>query len=91
MASSGLTPAERTLRARQAAHESWANTDDPSARGRKGADGLLARFEREIDPDGKLDPADRRRRAEHKRQAHMTALAFKAAKARRLRSGQEAA
>ena len=79
----GLTAAERTLRARLAAHTSWANTADPSARARKGAAGLLAKFELEADPDGTLDPIDRRRRAEQLRKAHMARLALKSSKARR--------
>jgi len=81
-----LTPAERTLRARLAAHASWASTEDPSERAKRGAAGLLTKFEREVDPDGELAPAERRRRAEHKRREHMTRLAFQSTKARRLRA-----
>lgn len=80
-----LTPAERTLRARAAAHASHAATSDPAARAAKGAAGMLAKFERQVDPDGVLDPADRRRRAEHLRKAHMAKLALASAKARRAR------
>ena len=36
-----------------------------------------ARFEAEVDPDGKLDPATRRKRAEYARRAHMTRLALR--------------
>jgi hypothetical protein len=43
----------------------------------------MARFEREVDPDGHLDPAERTRRAESLRQAHMARLSLKAAAARR--------
>jgi hypothetical protein len=35
---------------------------------------FLARFEREVDPDGLLDIAERRRRAEYALRLHMTRL-----------------
>lgn len=78
-----LTPSERTLRARLAAHESWARTGDRATRTAAGTAAFLARFEREVDPDGVLDPADRARRAESARRAYFTRLAFKSAQARR--------
>jgi len=37
--------------------------------------GFLARFEREVDPDGLLSPEERTRRAEYARRSYMTALA----------------
>ena len=43
---------------------------------------FLEKFEREADPDGVLDPAERQRRARHLMRAHMLSLAFKSAKAR---------
>jgi len=45
----------------------------------------MARFEREVDPDGTLPPEERARRAEHKRKAYFARLALKSAKARRAR------
>lgn len=87
----GLTAAERKLRASIAGHVSWARTDDVLARtapGRRAAD---ARFEHQVDPDGVLTAAERARRAAHARRAHMQQLAFKSAKARRARSGGGAA
>ncbi len=45
----------------------------------------MARFEREVDPDGTLEPAERERRAAHARKAYYSALALKSAKARRLK------
>ena len=77
-----LTASERSMRASIAALVSWANTPDPAARAAKGAEGLLARFEREADPDGVLAPAERRRRAEQLRRAHMKRLAYRSARAR---------
>ena len=46
-------------------------------------DAFLARFEREVDPDGLLDPAERARRAEAAKRAHMSRLALASARARR--------
>jgi hypothetical protein len=46
---------------------------------------FLARFEVEVDPDGTLAPAERRRRAEHARRAYFTRLALASANARRAR------
>jgi hypothetical protein len=68
------------------AHESWANTSDRAARTKPARDAMLARFEREVDPDGALDPAERARRAEHKRKAYFQRLAMKSARARRRRA-----
>ena len=34
-------------------------------------DGFYAKFEREVDPEGKLTPQERAKRAEHARKAHM--------------------
>ena len=78
----GLTPAERTLRARLAAHAMHARHDarQTTANGRAA---FLARFEAEVDPDGTLAPKERRRRAEHARRAYFTRLALASAKARR--------
>ncbi len=74
---------ERALRARMAAHSSWAKTADPSARTAPARKAALDRFEREVDPDGILPPAERARRAEHARKAYFTRLALASAKARR--------
>ena len=43
----------------------------------------MARFEREVDPDGTLAPDERACRAEHLRKAHFTRLALASAKSRR--------
>ncbi len=45
--------------------------------------GFMAKFEREVDPDGVLAPEERARRADAARRAHMARLALKSAKARR--------
>ncbi len=79
-------PASRTSIARLGAHESWARTPDRSARTAPGRAVFDARFEREVDPDGTLPPAERARRAEHARRAYFTRLALASAKARRARA-----
>jgi hypothetical protein len=81
----GLTQAERKLRAQVAAHSRWARSgvDDGAAQARRAQAGLVAKFEREVDPEGKLPPAERTRRAEHARRAHMAKLSLASAKARR--------
>lgn len=76
-----LTPEQRTLRARAAAHARWAR-EDPRPQAALGQSGLVARFEREVDPDGVLPPAERARRAEHARKAYFTRLALESSKAR---------
>lgn len=77
-----LTPEQLTLRARLAAHESWAATADPTARTAPARAAFLDRFERQVDPDGVLDPVDRARRAEQAKKAYFLRLAFQSAKAR---------
>lgn len=70
-----MTPTERRLAASIAAHESWANTPDRSARtapARRAAD---AKF---LEQAGG-DPV----RAEHLRKAHFQRLALKSAQSRR--------
>jgi hypothetical protein len=82
-----LSPAERSLRARLAAYAMHAQHDTrrTSANGRAA---FLARFEREVDPDGRLDPQERYRRAEQARHAYFARLALAAAKARRAKRGR---
>jgi hypothetical protein len=87
---SSLTPTERSLRAQIAAHESWANTDDPSARTANARKAMLDKFETQVDPDGKLTPAERAKRAAHARKAHFKRLALKSAQVRRRRGGDAA-
>jgi len=49
---------------------------------------FLDRFEREADPDGTLDPAERARRARHLRAAYFTRLALRSADVRRQRANR---
>lgn len=74
---------DRVLRAQLAAHESWARTEDRTARTAPARDAFMARFERQVDPDGVLSPQERTIRAEHAKKAHFLRLALKSAQARR--------
>jgi len=80
----GLSPAERSLRARLAANTMHAR-NDAQATTAKARAAFLARFERLADPEGQLPPAERQRRAQQLRSAYFAQLALAAAKARRAR------
>ena len=76
-----LSPASRSLRTRIGAYALHAKHDarETTAAARAAA---LARFEREVDPDGKLVPAERARRAVFARKAHFARLALRSARVR---------
>ncbi len=57
-------------------------THDPHQYTAAGRRAFLDRFEREVDPDGTLPPAERAARAEAARKAYMAALAAKSAAVR---------
>jgi len=78
-----LTPSQRTLRAQIAAHKSWSTTADRAARTSAARDAASLRFEREVDPENMLDPAERARRARSARSAYFRQLAFKSSRSRR--------
>jgi hypothetical protein len=81
--------AERSLRGRLAAHVLHARRDPRETTANARA-AFLARFEREVDPAGQLDPSERRRRAEQARRAYFIRLSLAALEARRARSAGEA-
>ena len=83
-----LTAAERTARARMAAHALHATRDarETTASARRA---FLARFETQVDPTRSLPEAERMRRAESAKTAYFIGLALRSAKARRLRSRDE--
>lgn len=68
------------------AHTRWAKEPDRRAATAPARKGFRARFEREIDPDGVLSPAELAIRTDHAISAHMGRLAL--AKARK--AGQQA-
>ncbi len=72
------------MRARAAAYALHARTD-PRETTRAARHPFLARFEREVDPDGLLPHSERSRRAEAARKAYFTALALKSSRARQKR------
>lgn len=74
--------AERQLIARVAAHQSWANTTNRTARNAPARDAFLAKFDDLVDPDRQLASEERSRRASNARKAHFTRLALKSAQAR---------
>jgi hypothetical protein len=75
-----LSPSERSLRARAAAHALHAQGGTST---KAGTAAFLERFERAVDPDGSLPPEERARRAEHARKSYMSSLALKSSRARR--------
>lgn len=74
--------AERRLAAQIAANTRWSR-EDPAANAERGQAGLVARLAREVDPDGTLPPAERARRVECARRAHMAKLSLASAQSRR--------
>jgi hypothetical protein len=81
----GLDRSDRALRGRIGAYRLHA-THDSRQTSRPGREAFLASFERQVDPDGILSPAERARRAAHARSAHFAKLAYLSALARRKRA-----
>ena len=77
-----MTPAERSLRARLAAHLLHAQVDsrDHTEPARQA---FLDRFEHQVDPDRVLSDEERKRRAEQAKKAYFTRLALRSAQSRR--------
>ncbi len=75
---------EKSLRHQVAAHAMHAvhDSSETTKAARKAND---ARFERQVDPEGRLPPAERARRAAHARKAYMLGLAYRSAKVRAAR------
>lgn len=82
-----LTPEQRSLRSRMAAHTSWARTADRTERTRPARDAFMRRFEDQVDPECKLSEAERLRRAEQAKKAHFLQLALRSSRARRTARG----
>ena len=85
-----LTPEQRILRARTAAHVMHSKHDprETTANARKA---FLAQFYDQVDPDRTLPEPERERRAEQARKAHFTRLAFLSSKARAAKATGDAA
>lgn len=76
------TESERSMLGRLGAHSMHAQHDSRKT-SQPGRQAFLASFEKQADPDGNLDEAERARRAEHLRKAHFTRLALLSAQKRR--------
>ena len=72
-----------SLRAKVAALSKWARTENRTAATAAARTAFEARFEREVDPDGRLSATERARRAGFARRAYFARLALLSAKARR--------
>jgi hypothetical protein len=77
-----LLSEDRITTARIAAHAMHAKHDSRKTTAASRA-AFFQRFENEVDPDRTLPEAERLKRAEHARKAHMYRLALASAKARR--------
>ena len=76
-----LSSDQRTLRSRLAAHTLHASRDSRELTAPARA-AFLDRFESAVDPDRKLPPDERARRAEQARKAYFVRLALLSSKAR---------
>jgi hypothetical protein len=81
-----MSPEDRVLSARLAAHvlHSRYDSKELTAPARRA---FLDRFEKEVDPDGILPPAERERRAAHLKKAYFVRLALASSRARRKGGG----
>jgi hypothetical protein len=55
----GPSASDRGLRGRIGAYTRWANTEDRYMATRPAREGFYAKFERQVDPEGKLTPQER--------------------------------
>lgn len=81
-----LTSAELSLAGKLGAHKSWAQTENRSARTYPARMAMLAKFEKQVDPNNELLPAERAKRAENARKAYYAGLALKSAQTRQRRA-----
>lgn len=81
------TPEQRSLVAQIAAAERWGRTPDRTAATAPARAGLRAKYAAQIDPDNKLDPAERERRVDHLMRAHMLRMSLAAKAARGGKAG----
>ncbi|PGH46029.1 hypothetical protein COO58_17630 [Micromonospora sp. WMMA1996] len=83
-------PSDRVTIASLAAHLRWAQTEDRAAATAPARRAFNDRFEKQVDPEGKLSPAERARRAESARKAYFARLALKSAQTRRAKAARKA-
>jgi hypothetical protein len=84
-----LTPEQRVLRARGAAHALHAQGKTNTVAARKASPQSLDYWAAKVDPDNNLTEAERAKRAEHARKAHMLKMALASSKARARRKAKE--
>jgi hypothetical protein len=77
-----LSPAQRSLQARLAAHVLHARYSAEELLAKAHYEAHVGRYEREVDPDGTLSAEERARRVESAKKAHMTRLALASSRAR---------
>lgn len=80
-----MSPEQRSMRARLAAHTLHSQIADPSAHTRPARQAFEKRFLDEVDPDRTLPDDERARRAEHARKAYFLRLSYAGVKARAAR------
>jgi hypothetical protein len=89
-----MTPEERTAKSlggRIGANRRWSQVEDRVAETAPARQAFLDRFDREVDPDGVLDVAERGRRATNARRAYFAELGLRSAQARARRKRGSAA
>jgi hypothetical protein len=69
--------------AKGAAHESWARTVDRTERTRPAREAQWAALEREVDPDNRMTPEDRRKAAQNRRTAKLLLAVERSREAKR--------
>jgi len=84
-----LTPEQRSLRARMAAHARWSKAKDRAAELAKARETFMSRFEQEVDPNGEMTPEARALAAESARKAYFARPAFKSATTRAARKAAQ--
>lgn len=72
---SSLTASQRSQRARIAANARWSRSDGHEGT-QPAREAFLARFERQVDPDGLLSVQERARRAESAKREHFQRMAY---------------
>jgi hypothetical protein len=77
-----LTPEQRSLRARLAAHARWAKVTDRTTETAPARRALHDRIAAEVDPENRLDPVERAKRVDSAVKAHMLRLSLKSSRAR---------
>ncbi|MEV0425397.1 hypothetical protein [Micromonospora sp. NPDC050495] len=79
-------PGDAAQIARLAAHVKWAQCPDRAAATAAARQAFHDRWEQLVDPDGKLDPAERAKRAASAKSAHYARMALRSAQTRRAKA-----